>query len=636
MLKELHIRDKHYDWSTYYTTPAALEWTMECNIDQKASAIVGWKLRIGNDYMNSGNNLASLIDVIHDYTFDEWRKLVVFTDDLTILTHFISGEVEVDTFNCAGKGIATCTIDKFFELRDIKFIDKDWEMLEGEHKIDKLFTFATFYMEDCKLFRGNSDKVGRLPVTQAQMIKHAYKQSLTKQDYEDIRALWPKDEKLYKIVMGCAFAGGYCDARTLTDTVGEMAKCDYKLSYLSRLLLDYMPMSPFVNGDLDKIDTYLATKCCLLCVDFYDISFEGIKFINVHRAVRISKEHELDKSGKIIRAKQVSLMLTELDFELVCRLADYDHYSIGRVLVADRGQLPDKHRRVIERAIIRRESYPKKTHHREFYKKLGESCWGVFVENSYRHAEGKTYDEFLKENHFASPYWGVWCTAHARYALLSMAILLGDDHKYSDTDCLLYTNPREHVQLIAKHNEAQQARMYKYCHENCLSYAYDKFKMVGSLCYEDGATEENFTIYRFTSMGPKQYLYSYIDPTTFKKVHIAKVAGPAKQWVVPGYEEKQNAWIKAFYNDEEKLYANFRSDYPIYDLEKKVDLIDRDCMLKYNGRVYHSKKYAMVYYIKKIKSVDDNMLDICEAFAELEDRQLDMGMVKRKWEVQIF
>ena len=54
---------------------------------------------------------------------------------------------------------------------------------------------------------------------------------------------------------------------------------------------------------------------------------------------------------------------------------------------------------------------------------------------------------------FLSPYWGVWCTAHARYRLLEMVYKIDEDVVYCDTDSIYMVNYDKHADDIKAWND---------------------------------------------------------------------------------------------------------------------------------------------------------------------------------------
>lgn len=101
-----------------------------------------------------------------------------------------------------------------------------------------------------------------------------------------------------------------------------------------------------------------------------------------------------------------------------------------------------------------------------------------------------------------SPYWGVWCTAHARRRILKAIKALGEDAIYSDTDSVYFLNYEKNKPYFDKWN-ADIAKMNK----KAFGKDYDDIGDLGEfdpvVIKDDG---KKYPEYSFCTYGAKRYI----------------------------------------------------------------------------------------------------------------------------------
>lgn len=600
-------------WDDYMPIPAALSIHVESSLAQKAAAIVGWKAKIGKAGY-SGSGASDLYDFLEEQSKRLGkRKMIFFTPDLSLYYHFLKKKVD-DFFEVACRGKAYLRIGQI-ELRDPKYVFADWEMCsDAKLEIEQLIDFADFF------YTCIADKT-HVPLTTQQVVKHMLKSRMTVADKLLVYNLAPSTKEGYDYVMAHLFIGAYCDA-VHTEPLEEMlGHVDFVTSYAARMLFDYFPMSKFEQWPIEDLDKALRTKCCQIEATLYGVKAKTIRFLSKKRVVSYEGA-EIDKIGRIKKADKLQVCLTELDFDLLRKCYDFDSITIDDLWVADRGELPEYVRSVAEELYAQKASSPKGTVARAWAKIQTEMLFGGSVKAIYTE-KGESWHDVRMKKMYMSPYWGIWCISHARYALLTVAMMLGEDFVYSDTDSLYFRHPLFHIQTIEKYNAIQRDKAFRYCTEHGLDY--ETYKDLGSFGYEDGSDAEKPTIVRFTALGPKRYIYTFLEEGERKVV--VKIAGYAKQYDKDG--KVVSAWEYHF-PDEDELYLHFHDDFKIQDIQQVVQSHDDEtCMLIYKGKGYVSDSYALVYGIKTHTSVHDRYMEMAEAEAIIQGKQYEAGKEER-------
>lgn len=634
-MKENHFKDGKPTWVYYEEVPAAFAVGIFNDENTFKAAIVKWNLVVDDEFF-TGNTIEDLKLTIKYLTkkyslgkssykkevkrrdgtsyvgsFD--KKLIVFCEDLGTIHQFIKKEFDCSVFNVNGKGIGSCILNDTIELRDVKFIGTDdWKKFSNADSTTyKLLDFAKYYYDHI----AKTDGSGKAPITLQQVIKQELKNKMTVADKELVYECFPNKKKDYEDAMKYMYIGAFCDNKDQEEYNETMGHIDFKTSYVARMLLDYYPISSFKLVNVNEFADAIKTKCCKIKVTFKNFEAKKFKFLQDKRC--IFKEHsyyKVDELHRILYAEEVTFLLNELDFELATNFYDYRSYEIKGLAVADRGQLPAYVREVAEKHFIGKETCDGID--KIWEKMLTEIVYGATCKAIYNMNEKSWKD--IREEAILSPYWGIWTTSHARYALMMFAAALGEDWNYSDTDSLFFTNPLLHVQLIEKYNENVRARMFKYCVENEADY--NVLSELGTFTYEDGSSSSHFTITRFKALGPKRYIYTIEDSEL-----VTKIAGYKKQYKKDG--ALVNVW--AFKYDKDSIYDVFEDNFKIQDVQKFSISKDEPCEVEYDGKIYKMKSYKFTGYRRTNKSTIEMFEEAGEAYDLLKELQDSLGKERR-------
>lgn len=343
-----------------------------------------------------------------------------------------------------------------------------------------------------------------------------------------------------------AFTGG-----SVAPHIGHVGKTcrdvhsyDIKSSYPYVMCTGYYPINYFepypkafslVNQTAipDELAFMLSTKCCLMTVEFWDLTpkYDFYFPISRHKCLetllpRTDSDTVAGASGRIISASYLRINCTELDFETFNAFYDWSECRISRLRTAPRGFLPEP----IVRSVLKF-FFDKTTldgidgREREYMisKNMLNAIYGMMVEKPIRPVFGFVNDYgFTKEeadyvaqlnsynekfSRFLFYPWGVWVTAHARYRLHDAIRAIGGDFRYCDTDSVKFVG--EHSEYFSLVNQTAVAEMRKTAER--LNLPIEKVNPIdphGNVKVL-GVWEHEWDAYKFKTLGAKRYLIDY-------------------------------------------------------------------------------------------------------------------------------
>lgn len=254
-----------------------------------------------------------------------------------------------------------------------------------------------------------------------------------------------------------AFAGGYTHANYIyTDEVLPNVDSYDETSAYPYVLVSYkFPMHSFLECKLTKIEDMVDKFAYLVRIKFTNIKCKYYNnFISASKCTNIVGG-QFD-NGRIIKAKEIIITLTDVDLRFIADTYSYESYEILESYYALYNYLPYKYVDfILDKYVSKTKFKGVKGKELEYQKEKSKfnSLYGMTVTNmirddvSYDHIKGWTetpltdvniFDKLVeeKEKAFLSFAWGVWCTAYARDNLLRRVIELDEYVVYCDTDSI--------------------------------------------------------------------------------------------------------------------------------------------------------------------------------------------------------
>lgn len=379
--------------------------------------------------------------------------------------------------------------------------------------------------------------IGQIPNTNTGYVRNSVKsfcRKAGKSYYRKLRRLIMTPEN-FKMLRG-AFQGGavHANAMYVGKTIQNVRSRDFASSYPTRIVKDYFPMSQFheYDGDLSfEALAYLMQNYCVLA----EVEFTGLIPLTTayENSISYSKcsVHEdcVTNNGRVVSASRVVTTLTELDFETILDLYDFENMTIYNLQYAVRGHMP----KPIVQAVM--EYYSKKTTLKDvagmaleymISKNMLNAVYGMMVTNPIREVYDYSDTEFCvsvpqskeqldaaldKYNNgkgrFLYYAWGVWITAHARRALYRAIVMLGKFYVYCDTDSVKYLDPHNEFDEWFENEDTELMNELR----ESSGYYHIKLEMYmpknpkGKIC-PLGIWEDEGTYDRFKTLGAKRYM----------------------------------------------------------------------------------------------------------------------------------
>ena len=317
-----------------------------------------------------------------------------------------------------------------------------------------------------------------------------------------------------------AFQGGLTIAssryagQTVTEQDRPIKHKDFNSSYPARQMMCYFPTGkPAWYGDIEskeELETLLSNFCCCFILTLEGVHIRtGVTAPCLPASKCIHVAGELKLNGKIIFAESLTIAVTEIDFKWIRKQYTADNMTVSNMLIMKRGKMPDWLRDRIM-YYYKNKCTLKKSDPRLYQcsKGLLNGIYGMsatrICRDSYHankdmiikkteEAEEKQLSKFYSSYNSFMPYqFGVWTTAHARDALLTMIEAVGyENFLYCDTDSVFYISTEENEKRLADMNEQIRATALKagaYYENNVLGIATDEpdihsFRALHAKCY---------------------------------------------------------------------------------------------------------------------------------------------------------
>ena len=451
------------------------------------------------------------------------------------------------------------------------------------------------------------ETVKNIPITNTGKVRRALKE-LTLKDYKYknyVRKSINTNPHIYNLLIE-VFLGGYTHASRLYsgDIMKNVDSWDFTSSYPWCLCSEKYPSTEFKKCNLtdytkmsDRFAYILVLKLTKVETKFYNTIISASKCRNIKGGVY--------DNGRLIRADEIEIACTDIDFKLYLKA-----YHIGKIEILESYFSLYKHLPIqLIKFIL--ELYAKKTELKGIDDKKMEynrlkgmlnSCYGMCVTNNIRDevifdsdtlewCEEKITNEDIieklqkeKKDAFLSFSYGCWCTAYARYNLISTLMNGNIDEYlvYSDTDSLKICEGYD-KNIILEYNKKVNLKIKKMCELFNLDESLYKPKDIKGNIHTLGEFDFEGTYPHFVTQGAKKYAYTELEldeKTNMmkEKIHITVSGVPKKaKSALKSLEEFKDNYIfkyedtgkqTAFYNENQipvtiKDYLGF--EYQVRD-----------------------------------------------------------------------
>lgn len=326
-----------------------------------------------------------------------------------------------------------------------------------------------------------------------------------------------------------AFMGGFthANANYSGKTLTNVSSVDFTSSYPAVMVSEKFPMSRFKDVEIKTVKQ--LKEYCAKYAMVFDIKFNNI-ICKIPQETYLSESKCFNLSlpvlnnGRVVKADSLSVTLTDVDFDIIQNVYEWESVEIANAKFAYKNYLP----KAIIKSIL--DLYQDKTTLKDvegseveylLSKGMLNSIYGMCVtdivkdnsiyESGNWEVEPVDIDEEIdkynkSKNRFLYYAWGLWVTAYARRNLWTGILAAEEDYIYSDTDSLKLLNYEKHLPYIEWFNNSIINKMENMCEY----YKFDKqllapktkhgkTKMLGVWDFEG-----NYE--RFKTLGAKRYL----------------------------------------------------------------------------------------------------------------------------------
>lgn len=335
----------------------------------------------------------------------------------------------------------------YYRLRNSKTVMSETELGYCEYDCLVLYHYIKRELERYTDFR-------HIPLTSTGKVRNECRAFVSADpDYlTTVRKQFDTDPLVYNAMMD-AYCGGYTHANTYMrgEILLHVKSFDFTSSYPYVLLTEKYPCSKFTESKMRRFsDMDEEHRAYLLYVRFTAIeSLLDNPIIPVYKIKHAS--HVCNDNGRLESADYIEIWLTDLDFKMIMENYSFRDYEILKSYSAQKDYLPRPFLQFILELYKTKTIYkdvPEAADKYRIAKANLNSLYGMCVTNYVRpqvvYDSGEWLDPKpvdvrkalmkLAKTAFLNQSWGVWCTAYARYNIISIMRQLDSNWIYTDTD----------------------------------------------------------------------------------------------------------------------------------------------------------------------------------------------------------
>lgn len=414
-------------------------------------------------------------------------KKYIFVHNLSYEFVFLQNEFDFkNVFSRKSRKVMKCELDKYkFELRCTYYMSnssldrlaKNYNLnvkkLVGNLDYNKIRTPVTpltkeelaYCENDCLVVYEYIKKeletyktIRNLPLTSTGHVRKELKEEISDnwQYKNKVKKSINIDPHVYNLLLD-AFQGGYTHASWIfaSETLKNVTSWDFTSSYPYCLCTCRYPATEFRKCYLTNFKAMGKNTAYLIRVKFYKIKSNFYNNIISLSKCKMIKGSKVD-NGRIIYADELEIVLTDVDILLINKAYSYVKYDIIESYYSFYDYLPRPFIQFVLKKYVNKTKLKNVDGMEVEYmleKNKFNALYGMAVTNNindkviFENGVGWREEELSneeienalvkdKKKGFLSFSYGVWCTAWARYNLLTCLLKLDKSVVYSDTDSL--------------------------------------------------------------------------------------------------------------------------------------------------------------------------------------------------------
>lgn len=371
----------------------------------------------------------------------------------------------------------------------------------------------------------------KIPMTATAMVRHFVKKNylIDKDNYKWLKSCWLTYEE-YLVTSNWLFRGGYTHANNTAINLRYNEKdsiysFDFTSSYPAVMIYGYVPGKFYKvklkEGNIDKLMN--TNKCYYFTIRFKNIEATSAFTIeSKSKCIELSEDAIID-NGRVFKASNMMIMLTELDYKIYKRFYKWDSYEVLDLYMSNKIKLPKYVIDTVVKYAVNKNVLKREGKNYTFEKALLNAIYGMCVKKvdlvEYKIVNGEMIETNIDGNvkwdkitdGILLPQWGYWITARARYNLLTTIKDLEDiGYKclYTDTDSIKILNYNENskaADILNNYNSNVSKMLYKA--KELYNISDEDFKEINDF----GMWDCEGKIDEFMTLGAKRYLYRQGD-----------------------------------------------------------------------------------------------------------------------------
>lgn len=371
------------------------------------------------------------------------------------------------------------------------------------------------------------------------------------------------------------YQGGFTHCNGLYNNViiSDVTSFDFCSSYPATMLAEKYPMSsPKLIKQIkskEDLDNYLKNYCCMFYITLYDVEPRLFQEHPLSASKCFNVKDATEDNGRIVKAKELTTAMNEVDFEVICDFYNFSHYSIWDLRIMEKGYLPTPFIKAVLKLYELKTILKGSTDIDDIIRFMSSkanlnACYGMAVTDilqiNRKYENGIWIDEepnikevFDKYNNSKSRFlfypWGVWVTSYARRNLFMGIQAVGSDYIYADTDSIKIRNADKHIAWINKYNEYIEDKIKNALKWHKLDFSMAKPKTIKGDERMLGIWDFDGHYKRFKTLGAKRYLYEDDN----NEMHLT-CAGVSKSAVKYMLNKSNNDNTKCFEFFDDNMY----------------------------------------------------------------------------------
>lgn len=415
---------------------------------------------------------------------------------------------------------------------------KSYELEYCEHDV----IILNYYIQEEIEYNGND--ITKIPLTRTGYARRRFRQAM-KKDREFWKEWKQKLNRTYPtkeqyILMNKCFTGGFVhgNCNFVTLALEDVTSIDICSSYPAQMVARKYPLGRWIEIDTKTItnreifNNYIQNNACM-----FDIAFKNIRAKTPHHIISRSKcaalLNPIVDNGRIVSADVLQTYMTDIDYKTICKFYEFDNIMINQMYITSYEYLPKPFvEEVLNLFEIKTKLKDVIGKEEEYMRGKGDlnagygmlctdvvspeiffECGQWEVQKSADIDIQKQLDNNKKSNGYFMPYAvGVWVTAYARFALLSMLYEIDKndpigDAIYCDTDSIKMINYKNHIKAIEKYNKQIISDVEKALSYHDIDSERARPKTIKGKTKQLGVFELDAHYQLFKTLGSKRYCY---------------------------------------------------------------------------------------------------------------------------------